>query len=99
MDGDKEVGLVLVGNLCPAVELHETVGLTGVDDLHVGAVLFHELAEGQGELQRQVLLYRDSAFGPWIAAPVTGIDHERKRLVLGLDRQSQAEQANSYYIS
>ena len=82
MDGDKQIGLILVGNLRTFIQLHELIGLTGIDDLHVGTFLFHKFSEGKGKLQSQVLfLDTGIADGPGIASAMSGIDDQRKPVV------------------
>ena len=82
MDGDEEIGLVLVGNLCPSVEFHEGIGLTGIDDLHVGTVLLDHLSEGQGIPQRQILLFHLTLTdGTCVKAAMSGIDHQCEGLI------------------
>ena len=91
MHGDKQVGLVLVGDLRTAVEFHELIRLAGIDHLHVGAVALHHLSEGEGELQRQVLLQRDGTLRPCVTTAVPGIDHQRKWLVRRVHRHSETK--------
>ena len=82
MDGDKEVGLVLVSNLCPSVEFHEGIGLTGIDNLHVGTILLDHLSESQGIPQRQVfLLHLTLADGTRVEAAMSGINHQCEGLI------------------
>ena len=81
MDGNEEVRLVLVGYLCPAVQLHEPVGLAGIDHLHVRAVLLHQLSEGQCHSQRECLLADLTAHSTCISSTMAGIDDECKLLV------------------
>ena len=79
MNRDKQVGLVLVGNLRPPVQLHELIGLTGIDDLHIGTVLLHQSSESQGELQCQILLlYTGTADSPRITPAMSCIDDQRE---------------------
>ena len=80
MYGDKQVGLILVGNLRTTVEFYETVCLTGIDHLDARTILLHHPTEGKGELQGQVLLLGDSAHSTRIMSAVAGIDHQRERL-------------------
>ena len=82
MDGDEEVGLVLVGDLRPTVEFHEGIGLAGIDDLHVRTILLDHLSEGQGIPQRQVLfLHLTLTDGTRIKAAMSGIDHQCEGLI------------------
>ena len=91
MDGDEQVGLRAVGYLCPAVEFHEAVGLPGIDDPYVRAVLLHEPPEGQGEFQCQVLLlHLPLADGTRVVAAVTSIDDQRELLARSTGRHRKA---------
>ena len=82
MDGDKQVGLVLIGYFCPLVQFHELIGLTGVYDFHIGTVLLYQSSEGQRKLQRQILLLDTGlADSPGIAAAMSGVDHQREILI------------------
>ena len=89
MHGDKQVGLVLVGDLRTTVEFHEPVGLTGIDHLHVRAVILYHPSEGKGELQRQVLLLRNGTEGSCVMSSVAGINHQRKGFVRSVDRNCE----------
>ena len=92
MDGDKQVGLVLVGNLRTAIEFDEAIRLAGVDHLHARAVFLYHAPEGQGELQRQVLLLGDGADGTRIMSAVSGIDYQRKGFACSVDSHCEAYQ-------
>ena len=82
MDGDEEVGLILVGNLCPSIKFHEGIGLTGIDDLHVRTILLDHISEGQSIPQRQVLfLHLTLADSTRIKAAMSGINHQRESLI------------------
>ena len=95
MDGDKQIGLVLIGYLCPLVQFHELIGLTGIDDLHVGAVLLHQSSEGQRELQCQVLLpYTGTTDSAGIATAMSGIDDQRKIAICSCRNGCKAEKRN-----
>ena len=83
VDRDKQVGLVLIGNLSTTVELHKTVGLAGIDDLHVRTVLLYESSEREGKFQGQILLTcLGHTDGACIATTVSGIDDQREPLRL-----------------
>ena len=74
---DKEVGLVFVGNLGTPVELYERISLTGIDDFHVGTVLFDHPPESQSIFQRQVfLLHLTLSDGTSITATMPRIDDQ-----------------------
>ena len=99
MDGDEEVGLVLVGDLCPSVEFHEGIGLTGIDDLHVRAVLLYHLPECEGIPQGQVLLL-DLAItnGTRVTTTMTGIYHAREVILPSHDTNRPKQSYTYYYI-
>ena len=84
MYADKHVGLVAVGNVGTLVQGDEDVGLARIDHLHVGAVLLHIAAEGQGHVQVDGLLLGIFAQRTGILAAVAGIDHQRIFLGCGL---------------
>ena len=78
--GDKQVGLGVVGYLGTFVQLYEAVGLAGIYDVYIGAVALYQLSEGEGILQRQVLLLRDGSLRAGVVASVAGIYHQRELL-------------------
>ena len=86
MNGDKEVGLVLVGNLCPAVQLHKTVCLSGIDHFDIRTVALHHSAESQRITQCQVLLLRDSPHCSGIMSAMPRINNQRKPVVRSICR-------------
>ena len=56
MNGDKKVGLCLIGYLGTLPQLNKPVGFAGIDYLHVGTVLLNDAPEGQRIAQRKRLL-------------------------------------------
>ena len=101
VDGDKQVGLVIVGNLRTTVEFHELVGLAGIDHLHVRAVLLNQFSESEGELQGQILLTGlGHADGSCVTATVSGIDDQRESLVLRICRchAEKKRYQDEYYL-
>ena len=91
MDGDEEVSLVLIGYLCPSVQLHELVCLTGIDHIHVGTVLLYQSSEGQGHTQGQCLLIHLTALSPGIPAPMSGIDDKCEPLACSIGRHRKQQ--------
>ena len=81
MYGDKEVGLVLVGNVGTGVQRHEDIRLAGVDDLYVRTVLLHQPAKGQCHIQVDGFLLGDFAHRTCIVSAVSGVDDQREALV------------------
>ena len=87
VNGDKQVGLVVVGNLSTTIELHKLVGLTGIDHLHIGAVFLYQLSEGEGELQGQVLLTGlGNTDSTCVTTTMSGINHQCEFLILRISR-------------
>ena len=96
MHGDKEVGLIPVGNLGTLPQLKELVGLAGVDDPHVGTVLLNDTAKSQCIAQGQRLLLGDFADRTGVPTAVPGIDDQRERLLCTVHRQYKAKQYPKY---
>ena len=94
VDGDKEVGLVLVGNIHTALQGQEYIGLARVDNFHVGAVAFDQSSEGQGHVEIDILLLGDGSHGTRVVPSMAGINHQHKlaRILVGLHRQRGAEE-------
>ena len=75
MDGDEQIGLMLVGNLHPLIERDKVVGVTRQAHLNV-VMLCQAAAHAVGDLQHDVLL-----FGAFMAdragvnAAVAGVQH------------------------
>ena len=100
MDGDEQVGLVLVGNLSTTVEFYKRISLPGVDHLHVGTVLFHHSSEGKGIPQCQVfLLHLCLSDGTRITTAMTGVDHECEVLLRCHGTKGEKQAYTYYYIS
>ena len=81
MDGDKQVGLVLVGNVGTGVQGDEDVSLAGIYHLHIRTVLLHQLTEGQRHVQVDNLLFGNLAHRTCIMTTMTSVDDQRKTLV------------------
>ena len=75
MEGDEQVGVVVVGDLRAAVQLDEHVRLAGVDDLHVGAVFRNELADTKGDIQVHILLLQGQAYAAGVVAAMSRVNH------------------------
>ena len=96
MDRDKQVGLILIGNLRTTIQFDEGIGLASINDLHTGTVLFYQSSEGQGILQCQVfLLYPSLADCTRVTTTMSGINHQRE--VLGIHDTDRKEQPYTYY--
>lgn len=96
MDGDEQIGLILIGNLRTAVQFDEGIGLSGIDNLHVGTVLLNHPSESQGILQRQIfLLHLALTDSTSITATMSSIDHQRE--TFGLHDAGYKQQPYTYY--
>ena len=86
MEGDKQVCMLPVGNLCAVEELEIHIPFPRIDHPHVRAMGLHQFAESQRIAQGQVFLDGDSPRSTMIVSTVTGIDNEREPLAsLGHD--------------
>ena len=62
MDGDEQVRLGIVGNLCPSVEGDENVSFTGIYSLSPsGSVSFYLFSQFQGNVQVDGLFFGELA--------------------------------------
>ena len=78
--GDKEVGLVPVGDVGTGMQRDEHIGLTRVDDLHVRTVTFHQPSEGQCHVQIDGFLLGQRTHGTRIMTTMTCVNDQRKLL-------------------
>ena len=76
MDGDEQVGLCLVGNISTLVQRDEDIAFSGIDYIHVGQVLFDIAAEGEGDVQVDVFLFREGTEGTGIMPAVSRINNK-----------------------
>ena len=83
MDGDKEVGLVAVGNIGTGVQGNKHIRLTGVDYLHIRAVALHQLSESQRHIQVDDFLFCKRTDSSGVVATMSGINHQCKLVRLG----------------
>ena len=83
MDADKHIGLVPIGYGCPFVKGDEDIRLAGIYDFHVRAVVFHITSEGQSHVQVDILFFRPFTQSTCIPAPMSGIDDQRERTLVG----------------
>ena len=94
MDGDKEVGLGIVGNLGSLPEFQKTVGLAGIYDLHVRTVLLNDASESICIAQGQRFLVHRLSLGTSVLTAVTGINYNRKALGRSIHRQGETKEQN-----
>ena len=80
MDGDEQVGLMLVGDGGARLQRNERVVVAGVD--HVGAqARLQQPAQAQSDVEHQILLHHPvRADGAGVVAAVSGIDHNASDL-------------------
>ena len=83
MEGDKEVGIHLIGYLCSTIQLHKLIRLSRINHLDIGTSLFYQSSKSQGELQREILLLRDGAYGTCIMSAMSSIDDQCKVSLCG----------------
>ena len=73
MDGDEEVGVVLVGYVGPAVQLYETVIAAGVDDIYRRIIALYQVPEASGDGEGDVFFIYFPVDGSGVMAAVTGV--------------------------
>ena len=78
--GDKEVGLVSVGNIGTGMQGDKHIGLTRVDDLHVRTVALYQFSKGQCNVQIDGFLLGQRTHGTRIMASMSCINDQRKLL-------------------
>ena len=81
MHRDKQVGIGTVGNIRTFMKRHKLILRTGVDDPHLGHVLFHIFTEAQSHGKIHVFLLRHGASRTRIMTTMTRVDNQRKTLV------------------
>ena len=80
--GNEEVGLVAVGDVGAALQRNEDIFLARVHHFHVGAVVLHEFAESERDIQVDILFLAIFAAGAGVVSAVARVDDERKPLFL-----------------
>ena len=91
MNGDEDVGFVFVGNVGTFMQRDEHVGLAGVDDFYVGAVLLHIAAKGQRHIQVDVLLLGPIGTGTSVLSAMSGINDKGELMLFGSIGNGDAE--------
>ena len=76
VDRDEQICLCLVGSVSTLVQRNEDITSAGVDYIHVGQVLLDISAEGKGNVQVDVLLFRESTEGTGIMSAMPGINNK-----------------------
>ena len=77
MDGDKEVGIVLVRDVGAGLQRNEHIRRAGIDDVQIGVLLLEQSAHFEHERQVQVFLLRELTYRTRVFTAVTGIEHHR----------------------
>ena len=96
VDGDKEVGLGIVGNLGTTIQGDEDIRLARIDHLHVRATLLNEAAQLEGHVQVDVLLLGDFPYGTGVVPAVPGVDDDCKIFCSHFgSKKRQTEQADA----
>ncbi len=88
MDGDEQVGLVLVGDGSPRLQRDESIVVAGVD--HVGAQpSLQQSTEAQRHVQHHILFHHAiGADGAGVVAAVSGVNHDAADLQAECARQA-----------
>ena len=83
MHGDKEIGLVPIGNVGTGMQRDEHIGLTRIDDFYIRAVTFHQSSEGQCDIKIDGFLLGQRTHSTRIMTTMTSVNHQRKLLGFG----------------
>ena len=78
MHGNKEIGLIAIGNIGTALECDENIALSRINDTHIRTILFDQSTKGQGNIKINIFLFGERTNGTGIFSAVTGIDHQHK---------------------
>ena len=89
MDGDKQVSLVLVSNICAGTQRNKHIRLAGEDNIHFGVSLLDHLAQLQSGVQVQRLLAGYTTYSTRVIATVTGINNYGKSMHRKADRHTE----------
>ena len=81
MDRDEEICLGVVGNICARVERNENVRFARINHLYIGAVLLHQITEGECHLKVYILFFRETTHCSCIMSTMTWIDYQNKSFV------------------
>ena len=84
MDGDEEVGMLVVGHLGTVVKRDEHVGFAGIEDIHIGTVFRDELSKFEGHREGDILLFSFAPHSAGVLAAVSGINHNPADTILRL---------------
>ena len=74
MDADKQVGLILVGDLGPAVQFYKIILIPGVDHMNILHVMPDQVPKFKRNSQVDVFLLCLKATGTWVMTSVAGVD-------------------------
>lgn len=95
MNRDKQIGLILIGNLCTTVQFDKSIGFAGINDLHTRTILFYHSSESQGIPQCQIfLLHFALADSTGVSTTMTGIDYQRE--IFGIHDTDRKKQSYTY---
>ena len=76
MDGNEQVGVVLVGDAAALPQFHKAVVLTRVNHLDIRKILIDKFSELQRHFQRDVFLVAVLAYGAGVFSTVSGVDDD-----------------------
>ena len=94
MDGDKEVGVILVGNIRAGLQRDEDIRRACINDVDIGVLLVEFLANLEHELEVEIFLLGEFPDRSGVFASVTRIQNDG---ILFLRRQRQNEERKECY--
>lgn len=93
MDGNKEVGVVVVGYVGTRLQAHKLVACPRVDHLDILVPIGDHLAQPFGDSQIDVLLVRFAPPGAGIASAMSSVDHHSECFLTRLQLWSTPQRA------
>ena len=94
MDGDKEIGVILVGNIRAGLQRNKDIRRACINDVDIGVLLVEFLADLEHQFEVEIFLLGEFPDRSGVFASVTRIQNNR---ILFLRRQRQNEERKECY--
>lgn len=75
---DEKIRLGVIGNIGARVERNKNVRFACINHLYIGAVLLHQITEGECHLKVYILFFRETTHCSCIMSAMTWIDYQNK---------------------
>ena len=91
MHRHKQVGLILIGDVCPLFQADKHVGRSRINHLYVGTIVLHLSSKGHSHAQVYVFFFRESAQCASVFAAMSGVDNQHELLACCICGKRQKE--------